>query len=77
MIGPMLLSGHQSRLLGLIPIREEETSFAPTAEFALFVAGGLLTLLVVGFVIGLLVVIRREEREAAAARAGESSEESP
>lgn len=76
MIGPMLLAVHQSRGPGPIPIREEETSFAPTAEFALFVAGGLLTLLVVGFVIGLLVVIRREEREAAAARARESSGES-
>ena len=59
----------------VVPIREEETSFAPTAEFALFVAGGLLTLLVVGFVIGLLVIIRKEEREAAAARSEDGSED--
>lgn len=75
MILQAILSTGLGGAAGVVPIREEETSFAPTAEFALFVAGALLTLLVVGFVIGLLVIIRKEEREAAAARADEHSEE--
>ena len=55
--------------LGPIPMRREEESFAPTAEVALFIAGGLLTLLVIIFIAGLMVSIVREERAAKAASA--------
>ena len=55
--------------LGQIPMRREEESFAPTAEIALFIAGGLLTLLVMIFIAGLAVSIVREERAVKAASA--------
>ncbi len=47
------------------PTQMPDSSFAPTAEIALFIAGALLTLLVVAFVCGLIVSIVREERAAA------------
>ena len=38
---------------------------APTAEFALFIGGAILTLLVIIFVAGLMISIFREEKAAA------------
>ncbi len=38
---------------------------APTAEFALFIGGAILTLLVIIFVTGLMISIFREEKAAA------------
>ena len=51
-----------------------DSSFAPTAEIALFIGGAFLTLLVVAFVAGLIVSIVREERAAARDESGERSE---
>ena len=62
--------------LGPIPMRREEESFAPTAEIALFIAGGFLTLLVILFIAGLVVSIVREERAANAERSAAEEEES-
>ena len=48
--------------------------FEFTAEVALFIAAILLTLLVVGFVAGMIVSIMREERSAAAAERKDETE---
>ena len=57
------------------PIEGGETGlFEFTAEVALFIAAILLTLLVVGFVAGLIVSIMREERSAAAAERKDETE---
>ena len=49
--------------------------FAPTAEFALFIGGALLTLVVMVFVAVLIVSIVREERAAAKEREAMGREE--
>jgi len=50
-----------------------DSSFAPTAEIALFIGGAFLTLLVIVFVAGLVVSIVREERAAARAESEEEA----
>ncbi len=67
------------RFLALLPANASpesmpDSSFAPTAEIALFIGGAFLTLLVVAFVAGLIVSIVREERAAARNESGERSE---
>lgn len=56
------------------PVESESGLFAPTAEFALFVGGAFLTLLVIGFVTVLVVSIVREERAAKAASTSDESD---
>lgn len=67
------------RFLALLPVPSPpesmpDSSFAPTAEIALFIGGAFLTLLVMAFVAGLIVSIVREERAAARSESGEQSE---
>lgn len=55
------------------PAAMPDSSFAPTAEIALFIGGAFLTLLVIVFVAGLVVSIVREERAAARAESEEEA----
>ena len=55
------------------PAAMPDSSFAPTAEIALFIGGAFLTLLVIIFVGGLVVTIVREERAAARAKSEEET----
>lgn len=55
------------------PAEPESGLLVPTAEFALFVGGAILTLLVIAFVTVLVVSIVREERAAKAASTSDDS----